>query len=124
MNADFENQLRRQPMRQVPAPWRAQILAVTQPAPAAWRRWFQPWPQAWATLGAAWLLIFALHLATPNDAAPADNYPVMAESTILLQERTMIMAQLLNAAEADEPPPALPAEPKPRSEIARRERIG
>ena len=125
MNTGFESQLERQPLRRIPSHWRARILAVAQPAPSGWRQWFQPWPEAWRVLGAAWLVILALHFTTPNDAPLAGNwYPVTAESTVLLQEQTMIMAQMLNPAEADEPPAALPAEPKPRSEIARRERIG
>jgi hypothetical protein len=123
MNSEFENQLQRQPMREVPQHWRAKILSATQPQPARWREWFQPWPQAWKTLGAAWVVIFAFHFTTPSEPRQAGNpYPVAPQSFVILQER-MMMAQL-GSTDADEKPAALPAQPKPRSETRRRELAG
>ena len=125
MNSEFENQLQRQPMREVPPQWRAKVLAAAQAQPARWRDWFQPWPQAWKALGAAWVAIFVLHLTTPDQPHRAGHsYPVTPQSMAILQQQTILMAQLLGPADADERPAALPAPPKPRSERARRELIG
>jgi hypothetical protein len=125
MNSEFENHLQRQPMREVPPHWRARIVAAAQPSPARWREWFQPWPQAWAALGAAWVVICVLHFTTPDEPRLAGNFqPLTPQSFALLQEQTMTMAQLLGATDAGEKPAALPAEPKPRSEMARRQLIG
>jgi hypothetical protein len=125
MNSEFENHLQRQPMREVPPHWRARIIAAVQPQPARWREWLWPCPQAWAALGAAWVVVFVLHFTTPDEPTQAGNsYPVSPQSFAILQEQTMIMAQLLGPTDADEQPAVLPAEPKPRSETARKERIG
>jgi hypothetical protein len=123
MNSDFENQLQRQPMREIPPHWRAKILAATQPQPARWREWFQPFPRAWGALGAAWVVIFALHFTTPNQPRFAGN-SYAPQSFAILQKQAMMMAQLLGPTDADEKAAALPAEPKPRSERARKELIG
>ena len=123
MNSEFENQLQRQPMRELPQHWRGKILAAAQPAPAWWREWFSPWPKAWATLGAAWMVIFFFHLTTPNDPHQAGkSYP--PPSFAVLQQQTLMMAQLLGPIDPDEHRPALPAEPKPRSEKSRKELMG
>jgi hypothetical protein len=125
MNSEFENQLQRQPMREIPQHWRVRIIAAAQPAPSRWHEWFQPWPQAWKALGAAWVLILALHFTTPDEPRKAGNsYPLTPQSFAILQEQTMKMAQLLGSTDADEKPAALPAELKPRSERARRELFG
>jgi hypothetical protein len=125
MNTEFENHLQSRPMREIPPHWRARIVAAAQPAPAPWREWFRPWPKAWATLGAAWVIILALHFTTPDEPRQAGNsYPMTPQSFAILQEQTMLMAQLLGPTDADEKPAALPVEPKPRSERARRELIG
>jgi hypothetical protein len=125
MNSEFENQLQRRPMREIPPHWRARIMAATQPKPARWREWFQPWPQAWKTLGAAWVVIFVLHFTTPDEPHQAGNsYPVTPQSFAILQEQTMTMAQLLGPTDADEQPAALPTQPKPRSERTRKELVG
>ena len=125
MNSEFENQLQRHPMREIPPHWRARIIAAAQPAPSRWREWFQPWPQAWKALGAAWVLIFALHFTTPNEPHQAGNsYAAAPESFAILQEQTMMMAQLLGSTDGNEQPVALPLAPKPRSERTRRELIG
>ena len=125
MNSEFENHLQRQPMREVPPHWRARIMAAAQPPPARWREWFQPWPQAWATLGAAWAVIFVFHFTTPDEPrAVGHSYPLRSQSFAILQEQTMMMAQLLGPTDGDEHPATLPVGPKPRSEVARRQLIG
>ena len=71
---DFENQLRRTRMREVPAEWRAEVLgkvraeggglraegrhlAETKPAGSWWRDLLWPCPQAWGALAGVWLAI-------------------------------------------------------------------
>jgi len=123
MNSEFENQLQRQPMREIPLQWRARIIAAAQPSPSWWHDWFWPCPQAWAVLGAAWVVIFVFYFMAPDEPRLAgNNYP--PQSFAVSQQQAVMMAQLLGSTDADEPPAAMPAGPKPRSECARRELIG
>src|SRR5213593_1158872 len=92
MNAeDFEKQLQRQPLRQVPLAWRAGILSAARNVPHArhgtpntqhaTRSFLStlnyqlsailwPSPRAGAGLAAAWVLIFAVNFATSGDSQP------------------------------------------------------
>ena len=84
---EFEQRLRRLPVRKLPDDWRAEILAVATPVRAAatvnglalWRarltELFWPHPKAWAGLAAAWGIIFLLNLST------TDRAPVLAEKS-------------------------------------------
>lgn len=89
MNTDgFEQHLRRQPPRRLPAEWRDEILAAARtaqaeaeraagarprslalPRLAGWREWLWPSPAAWAGLAACWLAILWLNRAAAPDAA-------------------------------------------------------
>jgi hypothetical protein len=138
MNADFESRLQRQPLRELPRDWRADILAAA--ATPAGRRsrgatgegethgeGASTWPslRAWATLGAAWVVIFLLHFTSPDEPRLARNSaPMTLQSFALLHEQTLRMADLLGQTDAGEPPVALPAPPQPRSERAPRQLIG
>jgi hypothetical protein len=134
MNADFEKQLQRQPLRKPPRDWRAEILvAAADSRPSAFKsrgEGISIWPslRGWAALGAVWVVIFLLHLSAPDEPRLAGNSPVMTmRSFALLHEQTLMMAQLLgqtDQTDAVEPSTALPAAPKPRSEIARKQFIG
>lgn len=118
MNSDFEDYLRRQPLREIPPSWRARVLAHAKPSPGRWREWLFPAPRAWAALGAAWIVIFCLYLATPKGPPPGVG---PAPSFASLQEQARMMAQLLRN---DEPPAVPPAPPKPRTERERRPLFG
>jgi hypothetical protein len=122
MSSEFENQLQRQPLRQIPPHWRARILAAaqTQPARSRWLEWLAPAPQAWAVLGAAWVVIFALHLTTPDDPRPAHAFSVTPESLAALQEKQLMLMKLLSASEDAEPP----ARQKPRGNLEWRQHAG
>ena len=88
----FEEELRRHPMRGVPAVWRSEVLAaatqvaatlapavgIDRAAAAApwWRDWLWPCPQLWGTLAAAWVVIIVVHLANHEDTVPQE--PAMA----------------------------------------------
>jgi hypothetical protein len=88
------------------------------------------WPslRAWAGLAAVWVVIFALHLTAPDEPrlARSSSSATMMSFT-RMNEQTLMMAQLLgqpDQADAGEAPAALPAPPKPRSEIARKQLVG
>ncbi|MDH7502089.1 MAG: hypothetical protein QHJ82_05150, partial [Verrucomicrobiota bacterium] len=81
MNSEqFEDYLRRQPLRGAPPGWRRNILAEaanassTRPRSGSSQRWAKalvgwmwPRPTAWAALGAAWVAILVLNqLAAPT----------------------------------------------------------
>ena len=110
---DFEQKLRRQPLRKVPAEWREEILSAAGKAGTARRavrghlgevslpNWLSallwPNPQAWAGLAAVWILIFAVNLST------RDTSPVVAEKVsrpssevvVELRQQRLLLAELI-----------------------------
>lgn len=122
MSPEFENQLQRQPLRELPPGWRAQILAAAAGSEGASFRarlsaWFWPYQRGWAALAAAWIAIFLFLFTTPDEPRLAANsYGQSRPSIAIIQQRALIVAQLLGSLENDNPSPALPATPKPRSE--------
>jgi hypothetical protein len=119
---DLEKQLQEQPLRQVPAHWREDIIKhVGEIAPKAepvrpgWRLadLFAPYSKAWGTLAAAWIVILLLNLSTmDNTPMPkiTGQPPVMA-----LKQQQLLLAELLGPV--DPPPDADHTKPQPRSEI-------
>ena len=127
---ELEQKLQRQPLRQIPAAWRDEILSAAQSASAFrhpsrvtrhsawWRELFWPAPQAWAALAAAWLVILAADFAT-RDATPMlaarHAVPPSPEIRELLKQQYQLLAELVGPAEkpeADRPK----ATPPPRSQ--------
>jgi len=134
---DFEKQLQRQPLREVPSEWRADILREANSSVAAdvrlnlpgqesqslltsatswWREWLWPCPQAWAGLAAVWMIIFGLNATTP--AGPANLVkrspaPSAETDTTLAAQRRELARLLDNFAE---PTPVPKPPPGPRSE--------
>jgi hypothetical protein len=124
----FEKQLQHQPLRKLPAEWRAEILQSARASASAnssrltpraapwWREWLWPCPQAWAGLAAAWIIIVSLNATTSSRssemAKQAPNHSPEME-TLAAQRREL--ARLLdNFAETAPKPKAAP--PGPRSE--------
>src|SRR5260221_11867412 len=116
---DFEKQLERQPVRTVPADWRAGILqaanaAVPQPSTSNsqpiswWRELFWPCPQAWAGLAAVWVVILAIHFlsAEPAEAVAKTTTPPSPQEMMVLKEQKQMMAKLMETFDqpAGEPP--------------------
>jgi hypothetical protein len=128
---EFEQKLQRQRLRQIPAGWRAEILAAAQPAasrPALRASVFStinrllstllwPHPKAWAGLAAVWIFIFALHFSMHDDApAMAERAtPPSPEVIVELKQQQRMLAELIGSTQTREaePPRFLPL---PRSE--------
>ena len=127
----FEQRLGRQPVKPVPAAWRAEILAAARaaqpaagtarPSPASWlASLFWPYPRACAGLAAVWGFIFLLHFslreAPPTLAQTAPAPAPSPEAVAELRQQQKLYAELMDAPgprEADRPRLAAP---KPRSQ--------
>ena len=127
--SQFENRLRRQPLRQVPSAWREEILAAAeasrQSAPVRestftalsrlrLRELFWPAPQAWAGLAAIWLVILGAHFATREPASgnlTRQTIPASPQMRELLKQQGQLFAELVGAREETDVD-----RPKPRSQ--------
>ena len=130
MNTDpFEQRLARQPLRNVPAEWREEMLAPAHASQLSTfslqlREWLWPCPQAWAALAAAWVLLLAVNFA--GDSKTANSAQMAAkispeEMRYAWREQQRLLAELF-PPEPVEPPrhraqPAPPLPPGPRSEL-------
>jgi hypothetical protein len=111
----FEQRLRRQPVKPVPADWRAEILAAARAArpverPAASRNsWFvsllheilfsvRANSKGWAGLAAVWVLIVALNLSmqtsAPASALAEKTVPATPERIAELKQQQRMFAEL------------------------------
>ena len=127
----FEERLRRQPLKAVPAEWRAEILAAAADRPSPVARptllstlnaqlstllW--PHPAAWAGLAAVWIFIcamnFSIHDRSPvvaEEAAPPSR-EMMAE----IKEQRRLLAELIGPRETFEADRVKSLRPGPRTE--------
>ena len=131
----FERRLKQQPLREIPADWRSQILAAAQPhaprpaprasfwstfnlQPSTFNLLLWPHPKAWAGLAAVWVLIIGLNLSQRDPAPrPGEKTSAPPVATLLaLRQQQQLLAELSGspeAAEADRPRSYVP---KPHSE--------
>jgi hypothetical protein len=131
---DFEQKLQRQPLRQIPAEWRGEILdaAISRYRSRAARHSFLstlnsqlstilwPHPKAWAGLATVWILIFAVDFST------RDKTPVMAEKAappspeviVELKQQQRMLAELIGARDTSDADRSKLWAPQPRSERA------
>ncbi|MDB6018509.1 MAG: hypothetical protein JWR19_2998 [Pedosphaera sp.] len=131
---DFEQQLQRQPLRPLPADWRADILQTARAAasqtstsnPQPVRQSFLatllwPCPQAWAGLAAVWLALLALNFTTTDQPATAAETKTQRSPQLLaaLREQERMLAELLQPWEPQAAEPPKPANHQPRSERQR-----
>lgn len=136
MDSDFEKRLQRQPLRQIPGEWRADILDAARAAVASPHgsritdRGFLstishqlstllwPHPKAWAGLAAAWLVIVAMNLysSDPTTRTAKTEVAPSPELMLALREQRRELAKLIEPAatlDAEKPKSFLPS---PRSE--------
>jgi hypothetical protein len=145
MNSDdFEQRLQRQPLRQVPAAWRTEILRegrrvavpnfrdasmaslpvqLLSTLNAQLKTLLWPNPLAWGGLAAVWALILALNVFTSDkpQATARQTAPPSPEMITALKEQRRELAQLVGLDV-----PMVVAEPKsflPRPRSERREGI-
>lgn len=123
---DLEQQLRGQPLRQVPAAWRDEILGAARRAgaeasarrgqttgrPKPWAAvWAQvagllwPSPRAWAGLAAIWMVIVSLNLFGRAPAASEGKALPVASAALrmALREQQRVLAQFIEGREPLEP---------------------
>ena len=132
---DFEQRLQRQPLRQIPAEWRKEILregrraavheigdADTVSFPTLnWRtaltKIFWPHPKAWAGLAAVWVLILAVNFSM-RDTSPvlAKSAPLSPEVIVELKQQRRMLAELIGWRDTSDADRSKSFEPRPRSE--------
>ena len=133
---DFEERLRQQGWREVPAEWRGEILAAARRSagasanrsqvgsapPAGMKHWllalFWPSPVAWGGLAAIWLVILAVNrgpLSEPQSLVHAGSRPG-PELLTAWKDQERVLTEMFQRTEA---PPAKHLKsglPGPRSE--------
>ena len=72
---DFEDRLRRTPLRLPPSEWRDEVLA---PARQNWRKELWPSLSAWAALAAVWLVLLAIERLTGPPDGGQERRPSVA----------------------------------------------
>jgi hypothetical protein len=132
----FEKRMKDQPMRQVPAEWRKEILLAAEKAqtarsrqPRAGRSWFSlfgyqlrsllwPHPVAWGGLAAVWIFILAANVSM-GDKAPATadkTLPLSPEAVAELKQQNQLLAELIGTGDTSAADRQKTFVPKPRSE--------
>jgi hypothetical protein len=132
----FEQHLRRQTVKTIPAEWRAEILESARDAQAARHAsrstqqsflstfhhqlsmllW--PHPKAWAGLAAVWVIIFAVTFSV-RDVSPklaGKSAPTSPEVMVELKKQQRMFAELVGSYEAPDADRQKIFSPKPRSE--------
>src|SRR5437870_4034840 len=123
---DFEQRLQRQPPRQIPSQWRAEILSKAHHARIThhvsfWRILIStlnsqlstllwPSPKAWASLAAIWLLLLIVNASTNDKSiAVARTLPRPAPERLMAwREQERLLTELLGPRE-------MPVAEKPKS---------
>ena len=142
---DFETRLQGQPMRQVPAEWRAEILSTAREAAGSVNpqhagrvstsfsilraqlvSLFWPSPKAWAGLAIVWLVLAGANriaLKSSEDLVHSGVRP-SAATIAAWKEQERILAELIQPGGTAKAEAVSPARPRPRSELTGRLRMG
>ena len=113
---DFEQKLSRQPLQQIPADWRAEILSAAKSAiatakrseasittnPNSWlREFFWPHPKAWGGLAAIWIFIFMLNFSMRDKTSMVVEKiaPPSPEVIAELKQQKLLFAELIGSTE-------------------------
>ncbi len=141
MDFEFEQRLRRQPMKKVPGDWRAEILSAARQAEpvrhslaapgrsgGGWLSMLNhqlslllwPHPRAWAGLAAVWLFIFLLNFSVSEKSPQLSekSTPPSPETIAELKQQQKMLAELIGAAEVQVADRQRFFLPRPRSERA------
>ena len=133
---DFEQRLQRQPLRQIPAEWRQEILregrraafleiggADTASLPTLdWRttlaNLFWPHPKAWAGLAAVWVFIFVVNFSMRDEGlvVAEKSAPPSPEMVAELRQQQRMLAELIGARDASDADRSKSLTPPPRSQ--------
>jgi hypothetical protein len=133
---NFEQHLSRQPLRQVPQEWRADILAAARAAqplrhlsPVTRHSWlstlnsqlstlFWPHPKAWAGLAAVWIVIFAVNFSMRETSSQVaeKSTPPSPEVIVELKKQQLLFAELVGQVQLQDADRQKLFVPKPRSE--------
>ena len=127
----FENRLRRQPLKKIPAAWRAEFFREGRRAAVPNNKWdwlstinhqlstlLWPHPKAWAGLAAVWVFIFVLNFSM-HDPAPMvaeKSQPPSPEVLVELKKQQLLFAELVGTHEISDADQPKIFSPKPRSE--------
>jgi hypothetical protein len=135
----LERRLGRQPLRQVPPEWRAEILAaardpqasrhplpVTRHQKPSWpssilhslSSLLWPHPKAWAGLAAVWIFILAVNFSM-RDSSPRlaeKSAPLSPEMIVELRQQQRLFAELVGPRETRDADRPQIFTPKPRGE--------
>jgi len=129
MDSEFEQRLRRLPLKPIPGEWRAEILTATREAQAVRpssfvirHSWLStllwPHPMAWAGLAAAWLVIMDLNFSMrdrPAGTAARALQPA-PEVVVELRQQQKMLAELIGPVEVSAADRQRVLFPRPRSE--------
>jgi hypothetical protein len=136
MNSDdFEKQLQRQPLRQVPGEWREKILQNATPArrlgppkhsEGGWlslltsnlSRLLWPHPKAWAGLAALWVAMIVVQFASSDPASHAGNRAetLSPDAMVMLKQQQKLLGELVQQSSPIEPSRTKPNVQQPRSD--------
>lgn len=130
----FEHRVKQQPLRPIPADWRADILRVAHgksvsapPTPRSFLSTLNrqlsnllwPHPKAWATLAAAWVAIAILLNYNPDGSkAAAQTAPPSPELIIAAKQQRRELARLIEPSLPPDAERPKSSSPGPRSEAA------
>lgn len=136
MNDEFEQRLSRQPVKEIPSAWRAEILSaarnaqvVRHPSLMARRSWlsiinsqlaafFWPHPKAWAGLAAVWVFILVLNVSMRDESPQRlaeKSSPPSPEVIVELRKQQRLFAELMGPREETVADRSKTYAPRPRS---------
>ena len=134
MDSEFEKSLTRQPVKQIPPHWRAEILATARNAGSSRHSslitrsplstinhklstLFWPHPAAWAGLAAVWIFTAVINFSMRDQPAPvAKEAPPSTEVLVQLRQQQKLYAELVGMHETQEADRPRVFVPKPRSD--------
>jgi len=129
----FEQHLRRQTPREIPASWRDPILSAAQVAPARdlslresarltfrerLNAWLWPHPIAWSALAACWVVILAVNLSLhePAPVMAKKSAPMAPDTLAELKRERILLAEVEGLSEPPDVDRAKKSPLQPRTE--------